>query len=108
MGNKTPEISSSEAVELEQFLLDTTLFLAPDPEIMGTHDLAPRTQREERILKQDVDPTQLLLIRDRLLAGANEAFEMMEQMGAAPGAKWRRSRSASSAIASSAVPMPIQ
>jgi acetone carboxylase alpha subunit len=88
MGNKTPEISSSEALELEQFLLDTTLFLAPDPEIMGTHDLAPRTQREERILKQDVDPTQLLLIRDRLLAGANEAFEMMEQMGAAPGAKW--------------------
>ncbi len=79
---------TSDDRELAQFFQDTTLFLGPDPEIMGHHDLAPRTALEETALSQYEDPTLLALIRDRLLAGANEGFEMMEQMGAAPGAKW--------------------
>lgn len=78
----------SDERELAQFLQDTTLFLGPDTEIMQHHDLAPRTPHEETALSRHDDPTLLALIRDRLLAGANEGFEMMEQMGAAPGAKW--------------------
>jgi N-methylhydantoinase B/oxoprolinase/acetone carboxylase alpha subunit len=34
------------------------------------------------------DPHTIARIRDRLQAGADEGFEMVEQMGAAPGAKW--------------------
>ncbi len=73
---------------VEQFLKDASLFLAPDPEIMEYHGLEPRTPLEEACLAKENDPHRLGLVRERLQAGVNESFEMLENMGAAPGAKW--------------------
>src|SRR5882724_1047569 len=72
----------------EAFLAETTLFLGPDPEIMNDHRMAPRTAEEDRLLSGPVDPNDLDRVRKRIVAGLDEAFEMMEQTGAAPGAKW--------------------
>jgi acetone carboxylase, alpha subunit len=71
-----------------EFLAGTTLFLGPDPEIMNDHRMAPRTPDEERLLSGPIDANALDRVRKRLVAGLDEAFEMMEQTGAAPGAKW--------------------
>jgi acetone carboxylase alpha subunit len=73
---------------INKFLADNVLFLGPDPEIMKNHDIAPRTEMEDKAMARENDPTILTLVRDRLQAGCNETFEMLEQMGAAPGAKW--------------------
>jgi len=73
---------------ISQFLADNVLFLGPDPEIMENHDIAPRTEVEDRAMTRENNPAVLALVRDRLQAGCNETFEMLEQMGAAPGAKW--------------------
>ncbi|HEY0943362.1 MAG TPA: hydantoinase B/oxoprolinase family protein [Steroidobacter sp.] len=70
------------------FLRDTSLFLGPDPAIMEHHGLEPRTAFEAQCLERERDPTRLETVRERLLAGVNESFEMLESMGAAPGAKW--------------------
>jgi len=90
MGNNEAELSYTETEKnvVDQFLADNVLFLGPDPEIMNTHDLSPRTASEERAMKNCTDAAMHALVRDRLQAGANESFEMLEQMGAAPGAKW--------------------
>lgn len=86
--NETLSYSEQEKKILDQFLADNVLFLSPDPEIMEEHDISPRTPMEEEALKKEIDPAIQALVRDRLQAGANESFEMLEQMGAAPGAKW--------------------
>lgn len=85
---ETLSYTDQEKAIVDQFLADNVLFLGPDPEIMGEHDIAPRTALEEEALMKANDPAILALVRDRLQAGANESFEMLEQMGAAPGAKW--------------------
>lgn len=79
---------SIENTNVSEFLQDATLFLAPDPEIMNNHGFAPRTPLEERCMAKESDPARLEIVRERLMAGANESFEMLENMGAAPGAKW--------------------
>ncbi|MDX2483965.1 MAG: hydantoinase B/oxoprolinase family protein [Pseudodonghicola sp.] len=73
---------------IKKFLDDTTLFLGPDPEIMQNHDLMPRTQDEDAAIAKVSDTHIVAKIRDRLQSGCDEGFEMVEQMGAAPGAKW--------------------
>jgi N-methylhydantoinase B/oxoprolinase/acetone carboxylase alpha subunit len=83
-----PDQAAREQALIDQFLADNVLFLGPDPEIMHEHDIAPITEMERAAMARENDPAVLALIRDRLQAGANEAFEMLEQMGAAPGAKW--------------------
>jgi N-methylhydantoinase B/oxoprolinase/acetone carboxylase alpha subunit len=90
MGNEqaTLDYSETEKSVVDQFLADNVLFLGPDPEIMEEHDLAPRSPAEERALENCTDSAMHALVRGRLQAGANESFEMLEQMGAAPGAKW--------------------
>ena len=50
--------------------------------------MAPRTADEERLLSGPIDANALDRVRKRIVAGLDEAFEMMEQTGAAPGAKW--------------------
>ncbi|OUM87292.1 MAG: acetone carboxylase subunit alpha [Bacillus thermozeamaize] len=72
---------------IEQFLEDTKLFLGPDPKIMYDHGLAPVTEREKEAMAKVSDAT-ISIVRSRLLASANETFEMLEKIGAAPGAKW--------------------
>lgn len=81
-------MSATDTEALADFLRDTSLFLGPDPEIMNNHGLAPRTELEEACMAVERDPARLGNVRERLLAGVNESFEMLENMGAAPGAKW--------------------
>jgi N-methylhydantoinase B/oxoprolinase/acetone carboxylase alpha subunit len=90
----TDQTSREDKIAVDQedlarrFLGDMQLFLGPDPEIMSDHDIAPRTERENEVLAQITDLSLVSLVRAQLQAGANESFEMLEQMGAAPGAKW--------------------
>jgi N-methylhydantoinase B/oxoprolinase/acetone carboxylase alpha subunit len=74
--------------DIKEFLRDATLFLGPDPEIMEDHRLAVRTPFEDTCMDAHRDPAQRRIVLDRLLAGVNESLEMLQQMGAAPGAKW--------------------
>jgi acetone carboxylase alpha subunit len=81
-------MTASSNAHVEKFLSETTLFLGPDPEIMRNHSMQPRTEEEERLLAGQIDAYELDRVRKRIVAGLDEAFEMMEQTGAAPGAKW--------------------
>lgn len=71
-----------------KFLKETTLFLGPDPDIMKSHDIMPITDYEAESIKKFNDPHQMASIRDRMQSACDESYEMLEQMGAAPGAKW--------------------
>ena len=82
------QFTPQEQEFIDAFLAETTLFLGPDPEIMNDHRMAPRTAEEERLLSGPIDANDLDRVRKRLVAGLDEAFEMMGQTGAAPGAKW--------------------
>jgi acetone carboxylase, alpha subunit len=73
---------------LDKFLKENQLFYGPDPEIMGDHGIGPRTEDEERVLSAGVDLHQVNAVRGRLLAALDEGNTMVNQMGAAPGAKW--------------------
>ncbi|MDP6182347.1 MAG: hydantoinase B/oxoprolinase family protein [Gammaproteobacteria bacterium] len=73
---------------IEKFLEDNVLFLGPDPEIMRDHSVVKASAREEAALKRFDDPDEINLIRHKLQTACNESFDMVEQMGAAPGAKW--------------------
>lgn len=83
-----PAPSSEDLALVKRFLEDNTLFLGPDPEIMQHHDLMERSADEEQAIAQVSDPHMIARIRDRLQSGCDEGYEMVEQMGAAPGAKW--------------------
>lgn len=80
-------IQEREKEIVKQFLEDTQLFLGPDPDIMYNHDIEPITEREKEAIKKVPDSV-VSIVRSKLIAGATEAFEMLEQIGAAPGAKW--------------------
>jgi len=88
MNKKANELDIQDQELVQKFLKDTTLFLGPDPEIMRDHRIMPRTETEERVMKEYTDLNQIASIRDRLQSACEEGFEMVEQMGAAPGAKW--------------------
>jgi hypothetical protein len=60
----------------------------PDPKIVGNHRLAPRTEHEERALKRVTEEVDLVIASNRLEVICESAKEMLEQIGAAPGAKW--------------------
>lgn len=85
MNNK---VSLDEQVLLDKFLVDNQLFLGPDPEIMRNHSLLPRSNAEEAILAQGLDTHQVHHVRGLINAALAESYEMCNQMGAAPGAKW--------------------
>jgi acetone carboxylase alpha subunit len=80
--------SKEDQAVLDKFLADHKLFLGPDPEIMRNHSIAARTAEEDQILKQGLDPHQVHHIRGLINAALSEGFQMVNQMGAAPGAKW--------------------
>jgi acetone carboxylase, alpha subunit len=88
LGLPVTHVEASEQDRIDKFLSETTLFLGPAPEIMRSHSMQPRTEEEQRLLSGEVDAYQLDRVRKRIVAGLDEAFEMMEQTGAAPGAKW--------------------
>ena len=82
------ELTAEEQQWVDEFMNDTTLFIGPDPEIMRKHQIADRSPLEQRIFEKDHDPLTADRIRRRLVGSLDEAFEMCESMGAAPGAKW--------------------
>ncbi|WP_428311214.1 hydantoinase B/oxoprolinase family protein [Hydrocarboniphaga sp.] len=73
---------------LDQFLVQNKLFFAPDPAIMENHRIEPRSAVEERLLSAPVDPHKVNEVRGLIVAALDESNTMIEQMGAAPGAKW--------------------
>jgi len=73
---------------IEKFLEDNVLFLGPDPVIMEDHSVAPVSAREREAVAAFADADQINLVRHKLQTACNESFDMLEQMGAAPGAKW--------------------
>ncbi|MBI4518860.1 MAG: hydantoinase B/oxoprolinase family protein [Deltaproteobacteria bacterium] len=87
-GAPPSELSAEEQQLLRAFIDTHKLFYGPDPEIMREHRLAPRTAAEDAILRHRPDPHRLQQVRGRLDAALSESFTMVEQMGAAPGAKW--------------------
>jgi len=72
----------------EKFLADNTLFLGPDPDIMRNHSVLPRSAAEDAALAGGLDPHEVHHVRGLINAALSEAFTMVNQMGAAPGAKW--------------------
>ncbi|MEX0839436.1 MAG: hydantoinase B/oxoprolinase family protein [Parvibaculum sp.] len=82
------DLGTAPSSAVDAFLSETNLYLSPDPVIMNNHGLEPRTPYEDECIGRENDPVRLEIVRERLLAGVNESFEMLENMGAAPGAKW--------------------
>jgi acetone carboxylase alpha subunit len=82
------QLTDQEQQWVDKFMDETTLFLGPDPAIMRHHEIMPRTAYEEECIKNGIDPIEIDRIRKRLAGALDEAFEMCESMGAAPGAKW--------------------
>ncbi len=81
-------LTAQEQEWVSAFMDETTLFLGPDPDIMRHHQIHARTPFEEECIAAGVDPIENDRIRKRLAGALDEAFEMCESMGAAPGAKW--------------------
>jgi len=73
---------------LERFLEQTVVFYGPDREILADHTLSPRSSLEQAAMQEHADPHTISLLRSKLEVVAQEAFEQLEQTGAAPGAKW--------------------
>lgn len=84
----TGELSDADRNLVNQFLSENQLFFAPDQEIMRNHTIAPRSEAEEKILGGAPDPHRISLVRDRLSSALQETYNMVEQMGVAPGARW--------------------
>lgn len=87
-GNTQEILSAQEQQWVDKFMDETTLFLGPDPEIMRHHQIHERTAYEDECIAKGVSPLETDRIRKRLAGSLDEAFEMCESMGAAPGAKW--------------------
>ena len=82
------DIAGAPSSAVDAFLSETNLYLAPDPAIMENHGLEPRTAYEDECIAKENDPVRLEIVRERLLAGVNESSLMLEDVGAAPGARW--------------------
>lgn len=87
-GDDGQVLREQEQAWVDAFMDETTLFLGPDPAIMRHHEIAPRSEYEQECIVNGIDPLQIDRIRKRLAGALDEAFEMCESMGAAPGAKW--------------------
>lgn len=88
VNNPKRELTDEEKAWVEDFMNETTLFLGPDPEIMRHHSISERSELEEKVIAKGGNPLLYDRIRRRLVGSLDEAFEMCESMGAAPGAKW--------------------
>jgi N-methylhydantoinase B/oxoprolinase/acetone carboxylase alpha subunit len=80
--------TDDDAALREKFLADNTLFLGPDPEIMRNHSVSARSAIEAAAIQKGLDPHDVHHVRGLINAALSEAFTMVNQMGAAPGAKW--------------------
>lgn len=82
------DLTDQEKQWVDTFMDETTLFLGPDPDIMRHHQISARTEYEEECIAKATNLLEFDRIRKRLAGSLDEAFEMCESMGAAPGAKW--------------------
>lgn len=87
-GKNAQLLTEQEQQWVDKFMDETTLFLGPDPAIMRHHEIMPRTPYEQQCIDERIDRIEVDRIRKRLAGALDEAFEMCESMGAAPGAKW--------------------
>ena len=83
-----PIAANDEAALLDKFVAEQQLFLGPDPAIMRDHSFGPRSAYEEAVFAGHIDPHKLNHVRSMINAALDESYTMVEQMGAAPGAKW--------------------
>ncbi len=81
-------LNDAERALLDEFLSENQLFYGPDPEIVRNHGLMPRSALEERLLGAALDANRINLVRGRIESALEEGYNMCEQMGVAPGAKW--------------------
>ena len=84
----TQPSGQEEQALLDKFLAEQNLFLGPDPAIMRDHSFGARTAYEEQILSRPLDLHKLNHVRGLINSALDESYVMVEQMGAAPGAKW--------------------
>ena len=80
--------SQEDQALIDAFLTSNAGFVGPDPEILNDHRMAPRTEREERVLSGEIDLNLFQEIRARLTSVLDENFEVSEQTVAAPAAKF--------------------
>ena len=83
-----PTNTPQQQALLDRFLIQNKLFYGPDPAIMENHRIEARTTREQELLSGPVDPHKVNEVRGLIVAALDESNTMIEQMGAAPGAKW--------------------
>ncbi len=69
-------------------LYNQPVMYGPDPEIMTNHRIAPRTERDESALATVTDEVELKITQRRLESILESAKEMLQQVSAAPAAKW--------------------
>src|SRR5688572_29689654 len=81
-------ITPEQQALLDKFLVQNKLFYAPEPAIMENHRIGARTPLEEKLLLGKVDAHKVNEVRGLVVAALDESNTMIEQMGAAPGAKW--------------------
>jgi acetone carboxylase alpha subunit len=67
---------------------DKPVMYGPSSAIVDSNALSPRSADEERALAGDLDEVELTVAQNRLEVILESAKEMLEQTGAAPGAKW--------------------
>ena len=82
------QMSAEEQALVKKFLDDNKLWLAPDQEIMRDHTIGERTDREKAAMSDGLDVHEVHHIRGLINSALSESFQMVNQMGAAPGAKW--------------------
>ncbi len=82
------ELSTADQKIMNEFLEEHQLFFGPDFEQMQNHRLEVRTDREDVAINKINDPHLINQVRGRVQSAMSESFRMIEQMGAAPGAKW--------------------
>ena len=80
--------ADTEQALLDKFVADQQLVLGPDPAIMRDHSFGPRSAYEQEVFAHPLDPHRLNHVRSLINAALDESYTMVEQMGAAPGAKW--------------------
>ncbi|MFN8174511.1 MAG: hydantoinase B/oxoprolinase family protein [Solirubrobacteraceae bacterium] len=84
-----PEPRSPETEEfLNALLTEQPVMYGPDPAIMSDHRIHPRTAREESAMEEIDDPAELAIAQSRIEAILESAKDMLQQIAAAPAAKW--------------------
>jgi N-methylhydantoinase B/oxoprolinase/acetone carboxylase alpha subunit len=92
MSQTTTASTNGSSSRTEAFFADLLqgqpVMYGPNPAIVGDHRLAPRTTDEEAALRRITNSLDLVIAANRLEVICESAKEMLEQIGAAPGAKW--------------------